>query len=111
MQRNIMMYSCPKFEACNAPICPMDPNWRKGAHLSGERVCLWLRELQKCGGEARVQARLRGDQFQTVLVASNEIGSGCAYPAGASQIRHVLREAAKGGSKLDAGSRLKEQHG
>ena len=45
---------CPKFSACSAPICPLDHQWSRARHLPGERVCLWLRELVKGDGEARV---------------------------------------------------------
>lgn len=43
---------CPKFDSCSAPICPLDPDWHLRRHLSGEPVCLWLRELSKPGGKA-----------------------------------------------------------
>jgi hypothetical protein len=29
---------CPKFQTCNANICPLDPLWRSAAHLPGEKV-------------------------------------------------------------------------
>lgn len=35
--------ACPKFEACSAPICPLDPDWAKRSHGKGEAVCHWLR--------------------------------------------------------------------
>jgi hypothetical protein len=30
---------CPRFDQCNAPICPLDPAWRSAVHLPGEPVC------------------------------------------------------------------------
>ena len=41
------MYECPKFEACKAPICPLDEDWEQRSHLDGEKVCHYLTMLQK----------------------------------------------------------------
>jgi len=30
---------CPKFQTCNAALCPVDPHWREAVHLRGEPVC------------------------------------------------------------------------
>lgn len=40
---------CPRFESCNAPICPLD-DWAQSCHLNGEPICLYLREAAKHGG-------------------------------------------------------------
>ena len=37
------MIACPRFDGCNAPICPLDPNALDRAHLKGEAVCHYLR--------------------------------------------------------------------
>ena len=36
------MRKCKRFNVCNAMVCPLDPNWKSRAHLSGERVCIYL---------------------------------------------------------------------
>jgi hypothetical protein len=38
---------CPRFEACSAPICPLDNEWRKRRMLKRERTCHYLREVSK----------------------------------------------------------------
>lgn len=86
---------CPKFNACSAPVCPLNPEWFRARHLPGERVCLWLRELVKEGGEARVthaateELAARVAEVLPAIVASN------------SDIRSKLRDAAQTGTKLN----------
>ena len=41
------MKSCKRFRICNAMVCPLDPKWELRAHLSGERVCIYLLEYFK----------------------------------------------------------------
>ena len=43
----MIMYDCPKFDSCSAPICPLDPKWESRSHLDGERVCYYLTMCQK----------------------------------------------------------------
>ena len=43
----IEMAHCPRFDQCCAPICPIDPDWRKRAHRKGEPVCAYLRRYAK----------------------------------------------------------------
>ena len=35
--------TCPRFNSCSAPICPIDPDWRERVHRKGEPVCFYLR--------------------------------------------------------------------
>ena len=37
------MKECPRFEGCNAPICPLDPDVLDRVHAKGEAVCHYLR--------------------------------------------------------------------
>jgi hypothetical protein len=99
-----LIESCPKFSTCSAPICPLDEHWRNSAHLSGERVCLWLREAAKDGGAERIRATLPGDISTPLLSAYHDIMSSqrIALPAGIGAVRHVLERAALSGSKLGA---------
>jgi len=40
------MKRCVRFERCNAPLCPLDPDVEKRTYIRGEAVCrLDLREL------------------------------------------------------------------
>lgn len=38
---------CPKFSICNAPICPLDEEWHKRSHISGDKCCVYLLEVGK----------------------------------------------------------------
>jgi hypothetical protein len=44
--------SCPKFNKCNAPICPLDKDWKKRKHISGDKCCTYLLETSKAGAKA-----------------------------------------------------------
>jgi hypothetical protein len=101
----VLLYDCPKFAGCNAPVCPMYEHWRETAHFTGERVCLWLRELQKPGGTELVAGTLRGDMFEAVSKASTEIMARSV--PGYANLRRVLRRAASSGSKVASGERLR----
>ena len=37
------MKECPRFDGCNAPICPLDPDVLDRVHAKGEAVCHYLR--------------------------------------------------------------------
>jgi hypothetical protein len=84
---------CPRFDSCNAPICPLD-NWQRARHLRGEAVCLWLREAVKPGGLARTAAAAAADIAEIVA------GALPAIRASSSDIRHKLTAASHFGSKL-----------
>lgn len=101
-----VMYACPKFSTCSAPICPMHPDWRKQAHLHGESVCLWLRELQKDGGNERVRGVLVTDQLEAVLRVSREVMVTSSVHDGLGDVRRRLKAAARNGSKLASGRGL-----
>ena len=38
---------CSKFKFCNAMVCPLDNSWNLRHHMSGERICGYLREYYK----------------------------------------------------------------
>jgi hypothetical protein len=44
---------CPRFHACNAPVCPLDAAWPRTVHLSGEAVCYYLLATGKAGAAER----------------------------------------------------------
>lgn len=49
------MRTCPKFDGCSAPICPLDPDWSRRVHRKGEPVCFYLLESVKPGARARFE--------------------------------------------------------
>ena len=48
---------CPKFQKCNAPVCPIDPIWQKRRHMNGDRVCFYLMEAHKPNAKAVFEGR------------------------------------------------------
>lgn len=45
--------ACPRFNACNAPVCPLDAGWPRTVHLAGEAVCYYLLATGKAGAGER----------------------------------------------------------
>lgn len=90
---------CPRFDSCNAPVCPLD-DWQRAQHLDGEPVCGLLCELVKGGGEARLRAYLPGALVDTLAEAYPKITARWA------RVRSQLERASRTGSKLEAAHRL-----
>src|SRR5262245_8356953 len=40
---------CPRFNICNAAVCPLDPHWPRTVHLEDEIVCPYLLASRKKG--------------------------------------------------------------
>ena len=91
---------CPRFDSCNAPVCPLD-DWERAQHLPGERVCGLLCELVKDGGEARLRARVPSDLVDTLAEVCPKVA------ARWQRIRGELDRASRSGSKLESGQRLR----
>lgn len=89
-------HACPKFDTCSAPICPLDAQWSARRHLPGERICLWLREAVKPGGDQALREALPITLVEHITAALPAIQSSN------SDIRHKLRQAAAAGSKRGA---------
>lgn len=84
---------CPKFETCNAPICPLD-DWARSYHMDGEPICLYMREAAKRGGILKSDPYIPGKVAEKVTQA---------YPAIISRwgdIRRRLARAALTPSKM-----------
>lgn len=81
------MNPCPRFDRCNAPICPLDPSWEKARYLSGEPVCRWMLELAKEGGTAEISRTLVGEIAAVVREVSPRIIN--ATPALARRIERA----------------------
>lgn len=101
-----LMYGCPKWNRCSAPVCPLSATWCLARHLTGEPVCLWLREWSKPGGEPRVRAHLPEDMAEAVGNAYSElahvvIGPPASAERGFGEVRRALARAATTGSVLN----------
>lgn len=44
---------CPRFDTCNASVCPLDDRLPKAVHLAGEATCFYLRASGKAGAAER----------------------------------------------------------
>ncbi len=89
------METCPKYKGCSAPICPLDPNWRKARHLKGERICFFLCEAQKGGSEAIFGGRGLGKLYRLMVEVIPDI----SIRWGA--IKKVLAKAKKTSSRMN----------
>src|SRR5690554_1712959 len=92
--------SCPRFDSCNAPICPMDPHQKQRVYLSGEAVCLFMLEHVKPDGEAKIKATIGGDAAEVVGQAVE--WAKCTY--GPMQKR--LNRASRTPSRLSVGAAI-----
>ena len=93
---------CPRFDSCNAPVCPLD-DWQRAQHLDGEPVCGLLCELVKDGGEARLRACLPGAMVDTLAEVFPKI------TARWERVRSRLERASRTGSKLESVQRLHQR--
>ena len=89
------METCTKYKGCSAPICPLDPNWRKARHLKHERVCFYLCEAQKDGSEAIFGGRGLGELYRLMVEATPDISIRWRT------IKNALAKAAKTGSRMN----------
>jgi len=90
------LYSCPRFDRCSAPVCPLASPDMTGTHLRGEEVCVYLREAVKPGGPERLRSSLSEHIAEGVLRA---------VPAAmslAGDLGRRLRRASRQGSKVQA---------
>lgn len=84
---------CPKFDTCDASLCPLD-DWARHHHLDGEPVCLYLREAAKRAGILKSDPYIPRELAEKVSLA---------YPAIVSRwgdIRRRLVRAALSPSKI-----------
>jgi hypothetical protein len=88
----VAMRQCPKFDSCNVPICPLDPNWQLRDMTQSDGTCTWLREVVKAGPQAQGVPDIIRDRVASALPA-------LVYAHGLAPLRSALKKAAKTGSK------------
>jgi hypothetical protein len=93
--KDARMRACPKFDTCNANVCPLDSDRNLRSHGAGDTVCMWLLEAVKPGSEQRFKARGLGETLVEVLRALPDICSRW------NTIRHTVDRAKTSGSRLD----------
>lgn len=91
---DLLPAACPKFQKCNAPICPLDADWPKRVHHNGDRVCFYLIEAQKASAKATFDNVGLGYTYELIRQAIPSIISR-HYP-----IKHALEQAQKTGSRM-----------
>lgn len=94
-----LMCRCPKFLRCSAPLCPLDPDWRKRRHVKGDHVCRWLTEWVKDGAWARLQGVLDTKTLWALARVFSEINS-------IPDIAKAVNKARCTGSVIERGMRL-----
>jgi len=67
-QQTLCIIKCPKFNQCNAPICPLDPEWNKRKHISGDKCCVYLLESSKADSDIVFEGAALGDMFKAIEV-------------------------------------------
>ncbi len=67
------MRQCPRFEKCNAPICPLDPGWQKCTMLAEDACCFYLQEAAKPGAQARFELHGHGELFEAISTLTPNI--------------------------------------
>lgn len=64
---------CPKFKKCNAPVCPLEIEWQKRKHVSGDKCCFYLLETAKVNAEANFEGAGLGDAYKVIQVVKREV--------------------------------------
>ena len=93
------MEDCNKFDSCSAPICPLDEDYKIRTHLTGERVCLYLREYAKKDTLGDLKVSVPTEMFNRLAMVSKDILS---RPAGdkLGGVKLKLKAASEGKSKM-----------
>jgi len=92
---NIASKACPRFDGCNAPLCPLDPEWHQRSHVEGEAICGLTLEVVKDGADQRLRGYVRSETLAAVHQALP------ALMARSYGIRRAINRASKSGSRLD----------
>ncbi len=100
--KDLTQSQCPKFQKCNAPICPIDPIWHKRKHFSGDRVCFYLMEAQKPNAKALFEVRGLGYLYEVMVMHTQSIAD--TY----TPIKNALEKAKATSSRM--ARKLGERH-
>lgn len=97
-----MTIDCARFDQCNAPICPLDPDWHLRKHHKGEPVCYLLREIAKDMPIAPILGGIAAGKIE------RQVRETCPKILGRyGPIRLALERAAQSASKSHAFQRLR----
>ncbi len=85
---------CPKFNTCNAAVCPLDSDWRKRKHISVDKCCLYLLELAKTDAKANFEGAGLIHLHKAISDVKDEI------LASSARIKRTYERASTSGSRL-----------
>ncbi|MDT7849404.1 hypothetical protein Q9292_07255 [Methylophilus sp. VKM B-3414] len=86
--------SCPKFDTCNASVCPLDAKWQKRKHISGDKCCLYLLEAAKLDAKANFAGAGLANVYEAIEAVKHDILSSSA------SIKRTYTRAASTASRL-----------
>lgn len=69
---------CPKFNKCNAPVCPLDAKSIKIKHISGDKCCVYLLETAKADAKANFISAGLANVYQAIEAVKDVILSSSA---------------------------------
>ena len=58
--------NCPKYKSCNAPVCPLDPEWHNRSYRRGEPVCFYMMEAQKLKARCRFKGPIESEIYRAI---------------------------------------------
>ena len=86
--------ACPRWDRCSAPLCPLDPEWRRRTMQPSESTCAYLRELAKPDGRATLARCLPSDMVDRLALTAP------AMIATVGPLRRALRRVSGRPSRL-----------
>lgn len=88
------LQDCPKWEACSAPICPLDSRWQGRVMQSEDSTCFYLAEAVKNGGAEVFEGRGLGELYRAILPFVQPLSDKWG------RIRRTLERAKASGSRM-----------
>lgn len=97
--------ACPKFQQCNAPLCPLDPEWQNRKHLKDEKCCLYLLESCKANAKAIFTDAGLEELHEAISAVKPAMIASCAT------IKRACSRASTTASRLDSNLKGKKHEG
>jgi hypothetical protein len=62
----LSMLDCPKYQKCNAPVCPIDSAWARRLNQREDATCFYLCESVKEDSQALFQGAGLGELYERI---------------------------------------------
>jgi len=85
---------CPKFQSCNAPICPLDTDWQKRPNHKDDATCFYLLESVKHDARLHFEVAQLGQMLNHIDLIRDDIAN--MQP----RIKMKLESASQTGSRM-----------